>query len=111
MKLGPAPASAARGFNESVITFYVFFLDEVEMKVDLCFVYPGGIFQEEKFFKIENRFALDKTLLKPILKFGIRIISAFNLPFPFYSQFLPPQEFLQLALNPQRPYPIHQYDL
>lgn len=78
LKLGPAPTSTARGFNENVITFYIFFPDEVEMKVDLCFVYPGGIFQEEIFFKIENRFALDKTLLKPILKFGIRIISVFN---------------------------------
>ena len=74
LKLGPAPASTARGFDESVITFYVFFPDEVEMKVDLCFVYPGGIFQEEIFFKIENRFALGKTLLKPILKFELRIL-------------------------------------
>nr|DAQ42820.1 MAG TPA: hypothetical protein [Caudoviricetes sp.] len=49
MKLGPAPASTARGFNESVITFYVFFSDKPEMKVNLCFVYPGAYFRKKNF--------------------------------------------------------------
>jgi len=72
LKFGPKPALTARGFDERVITFYVFFSDKIEMKMDLRFLLPGGIFREKNFFKIENRFALDKTLFKAILDFRLR---------------------------------------
>ena len=72
LKFGPYLSPAARGLMNSVITFYVFFSDKT--KREKFEVLPRGIFQEEKFFKIENRFALDKTLFKPILKFRLRIL-------------------------------------